>query len=213
MPAQVTLVNATSSATSVKLRAGFAIVSPVVSENNQHPVVSVSAQTPEVSSITSVFPVTDASYILLAFSAYLDTTGLLKFIADISVVTDQSVISVGKNVSDFSIPVDALQNSFVKRPSDSVITTDNFSRIVNWYRQFQETSTVADVPSKNIQLIDPSQDSRYVKSGYVFDGYVAADSYFISEITGLITFYTQTYMAGDYFLEDYVGSSYGPYAG
>jgi hypothetical protein len=212
MQTKVAIVNATSSATSVKLRAGVVVVSPVISESSQHPVVSASAQAATVS-VASVYPVTDASYILLAFSAYLDTTGLLKFIGDVSVVTDATTISVGKIVSDFAVPIDFLQTDFAKNPSDTATVDDTFSRIVSWYRQFQDDATPVDVPSKNMQLVNPVPDSLYVKSGYVFDGYVAADSYFVSQITGLITFYTQTYIAGDYFLEDYVGSSYGPYSG
>jgi hypothetical protein len=81
MPAQLSGNSTIASVAPVKLRAGVATVVPKVG-------------------LTSTYPVTDIAYILLAASAYLDTTGKFKFTADIVSVTDSIVVSLGKIISD-----------------------------------------------------------------------------------------------------------------
>jgi hypothetical protein len=86
---------------------------------------------------------------------------------------------------------------------------DIFIPVLAWSRSFTELQTVDSVPYKGLAIQNPIEAaSRYVVVGYVRDGYVAVDSVFTDDALGVII---QTYVSGDFFAQDYVGTTFGPY--
>jgi hypothetical protein len=153
MPAKITLANPTSSVTSVKLRAGVVVVSPVVSESNQHPIATVSAQL-AAAAVTHVYPVSDISYILLASAAYLDTTGLFKYTTDLVTVVENTAFVVSKIADADSFYLnDATTIAFDQATSDSVTMSDNVVTVLIFIRDFAETISLVDSAAK---LISPA---------------------------------------------------------
>jgi len=153
MPAKITLANPTSSVTSVKLRAGVVVVSPVVSESNQYPVVATSAQI-AAATVAHVYPVSDISYILLASAAYLDTTGLFKYTTDSVTVVENTAFVVSKIADADSFYLDdATTVDFGQTTSDSVTMSDSLVAVLIFIRDFTETISLADSAAK---LISPA---------------------------------------------------------
>lgn len=149
MPAKITLANPTSTVTSVKLRAGVVVVSPVVSESVQYPVADVSAKV-AAASVTHVYPVSNISYILLASAAYLDTTGLFNFNADSFVVVDTTALGVSKTADADSFYLeDATARSTTKAASDSVAMSDSLVTVLIFIRDLTETISLADDLAKS----------------------------------------------------------------
>lgn len=149
MPAKITLANPTSTVTSVKLRAGVVVVSPVVSESVQYPVADVSAKV-AAASVTHVYPVSNISYILLVSAAYLDTTGLFNFNADSFVVVDTAALGVSKAADADSFYLeDATARSTTKATSDSVAMSDSIVAVLIFIRDLTETISLADALAKS----------------------------------------------------------------
>lgn len=148
MPAKITLAKPTSSVTSVKLRAGVVVVSPVVSESNQYPVAAISAEIP-AAAVTHVYPVSNISYILLASSAYLDTTGLFKYTTDSVTVVEEAALDISKAADADSFYLqDTTTRSTTKAPSDTVAMSDSIVAVLVFIRDLTETIVLADEPAK-----------------------------------------------------------------
>jgi len=185
MPAKITLVNPTSSVTSVKLRAGVVVVLPVVSESNQYPVVATSAQI-AAAAITHVYPVSDISYILLASSAYLDTTGLFKYTTDSVTVVENTAFVISKIAdADSFYLADSTETAFDKAASDSVTMSDSVVTVLIFLRDFADTVSLSDSTAK---LISPA----YVETVSTSDANVIAfdsgktDSFSLSDFTAIV---------------------------
>jgi hypothetical protein len=185
MPAKITLANPTSSVTAVKLRAGVVVVSPVVSESNQYPVVATSAQI-AAAAVTHVYPVSDISYILLASSAYLDTTGLFKFTADSVTVVENTAFVVSKIAdADSFYLADSTETAFGKAASDSVTMSDSVVTVTVFIRDFAETISLADSATR---LVSPA----YIETVFTSDAKVLAfsigkaDSFSLSDFTAVV---------------------------
>ena len=185
MPAKITLANPTSSVTSVKLRAGVVVVSPVVSESNQCPVVATSAQI-AAAVVTHVYPVSAISYILLASSAYLDTTGLFKFTADSVTVVENTAFVISKIAdADSFYLVDSIATAFSKATSDSVTMSDSVVTVTVFLRNFADTVSLTDSAAR---LVSPA----YVETVSTSDANVIAfnsgkaDSFSVSDFTAAI---------------------------
>jgi hypothetical protein len=198
MPAKITLVNPASSVSSVKLRAGVVVVSPVVSESNQYPVVNASAQI-AAATVSHVYPVSDISYILLASAAYLDTTGLFKFTADSVTVIENTAFAISKIADADSIYItDSTVADFGKSVPDSVVISDSISTVVVFVRDFTETISLADTATK---LISPA----YVEIVSTTDTNTLSidsnqtDSLSVSDLTAIAysTAYSDTISASD----------------
>jgi hypothetical protein len=165
MPAKITLANPTSSVTSVKLRAGVAIVLPVVSESNQYPVAATSAEIP-AATVTHVYPVSNISYILLASSAYLDTTGRFKLFTDSVVVVDETAFNISKVADADSFYLeDAITSINVgKVISDSVTMLDSIVAVLVFFRGLTETLFTSD---SGVLTIQGYCDITYFATDYV----------------------------------------------
>lgn len=185
MPAKITLVNPTSSVTSVKLRAGVVVVSPVVSESNQYPVVATSAQI-AAAAVTHVYPVSNISYILLASSAYLDTTGLFKYTTDSVTVVENTAFVVSKIAdADSFYLADSTATTLAKAASDSVTMSDSVVTVLIFLRDFADTVSLTDSAAK---LISPA----YVETVSTSDTNVVAfdsgkaDSFSLADSASII---------------------------
>ena len=185
MPAKITLANPTSSVTSVKLRAGVVVVLPVVSESNQYPVVATSAQI-AAAAVTHVYPVSDISYILLASSAYLDTTGLFKYTTDSVTVVENTAFVISKIAdADSFYLADSIATAFNKAASDSVTMSDSVVTVLIFLRDFADTVSLSDSTAK---LISPA----YVETVSTSDANVIAfdsgkaDSFSLSDFTAAV---------------------------
>ena len=165
MPAKITLANPTSSVTSVKLRAGVVIVSPVVSESNQYPVVSTSAQV-AAATVTHTYPVSKISYILLVSSAYLDTTGLFKLFTDSFAITDNTILTPSKVFDTDSVSLDDAINAinFDKATTDSVTMLDSIIAILVFARDIVETIFASD---SGLLVMQDYCDPTYFAGDYV----------------------------------------------
>lgn len=110
------------------------------------------------------------------------------------------VETVGVN-DDSTLTTDKAQN-------DSASLSETFSKTSQFSRTFAEIAEQADLDVWSLTLIDPVGDMRYVDAGYYVPGYAANDSVFSGDsMTGVV----QSFVSGDYFLEDYVGLKFGPY--
>ena len=266
--ARVTVISPAVSASAIRLRVGVAVVAPVVQAAVSFARAETSNITPVVAT-SSVVLASELSYILLAVGAYLDTSGRYRYTADIALVTDASVLYVGKQLADSagvgdiasvgagkvfydsataidsSTIVDGIEYGITKRTNDAVVVPDVYSAalakpfsessavsdtstyllgmvktevvtasdlltaVLVWSRSFLETALLFEQQFKTATLANPIEAAnRYVLAGYVFDGYVAVDSVFTTDALGGII---QSYVSGDYFAENYVGTTFGPY--
>jgi hypothetical protein len=106
-------------------------------------------------------------------------------------VQDDSTFAVDKAINDLAPAVDV------------------FASVLAWSRSFSELQTADSAEYKGVALQNPIEiSSRYVVAGYVRDGYVAVDSVFTDDALGVMI---QSYVSGDFFAEDYVGATFGPY--
>lgn len=156
-----------------------------------------------------------------------------KYVADTALVLDSSTLVDGieygieKRNNETLAVSDLYASTFEKTASETLSVQDDstfavakpinesapavdvFSPVMAWSRSFTELQTVDSVPYKGLVLQNPIEaSSRYVVVGYVRDGYVAVDSVFTDDALGVII---QTYVSGDFFAQDYVGTTFGPY--
>jgi hypothetical protein len=165
MPAKITLANPTPNVTSVKLRAGVAIVLPVVSESNQQPVVSTFAEIP-AAAVTHVYPVSNTAHVLLASSAYLDTTGRFKLFTDSFSISDNTYLTPSKvfDTDSFYLEDAITAINVDKVISDSVTMLDSVVAVLVFFRGLTETLFTSD---SGLLVLQNYCDITYFATDYV----------------------------------------------
>lgn len=140
MAAQITGNSTSATVASVKLRASVSTVVPIVG-------------------VTRVYPVSEVAYILLAVSAYLDTTGRFKYITDIFATADSTALSTNKvaDADTFTLD-DAATASTAKLLADTTALSDSVVTVLIFIRDFSDTASLAD--SKTL-LISPAYSDTF----------------------------------------------------
>jgi hypothetical protein len=143
MAATITGNSTSVTVASVKLRASISTVIPTVG-------------------LTRVYPVSEVAYILLAVSAYLDTTGQFKYLADLFSVTDTTSFSTSKiaDVDTFT-PVDNTALNTAKPLTDTISLNDTVITFLLILRNFTDTATPADAKTL---LISPAYSDTFTTS-------------------------------------------------
>ena len=143
MAAQITGNSTSATVASVKLRASVSTVVPVVG-------------------LTRVYPVADVAYILLAVSAYLDTTGRFKYTTDVFSVADATALNTSKtaDADSFSL-ADSQVFSTDKAVTDTATIGDSVATVLIFIRQFDDTTSLADAKTL---LISPAYSDTFTTS-------------------------------------------------
>lgn len=115
--------------------------------------ISVSTVVPVVG-LTRVYPVAEVAYILLAVSAYLDTTGRFKYTTDVFSVADSASLNTSKTADADAFAVsDSSVLDTGKGLSDSATMGDTVITVLIFIRNFSDTTTPADAKTL---LISPA---------------------------------------------------------
>jgi hypothetical protein len=143
MAATITGNSTSATVASVKLRASVSTVIPIVG-------------------LTRIYPVSEVAYILLAVSAYLDTTGQFKYLTDLFSVTDTTSFSTSKiaDVDTFTT-VDDTTRSTGKGLSDSATIGDSVLTVLIFIRDFTDTTSLADAKTL---LVSPAYSDTFTTS-------------------------------------------------
>ena len=143
MAATITGNSTSATVASVKLRASVSTVIPIVG-------------------LTRIYPVSEVAYILLAVSAYLDTTGQFKYLTDLFSVTDTTSFSTSKiaDVDTFTT-VDDTTRSTGKGLSDSATIGDSVLTVLIFIRDFTGTTSLADAKTL---LVSPAYSDTFTTS-------------------------------------------------
>ena len=143
MAAQITGNSTSASVAPVRLRASVSTVVPLVG-------------------LTKAYPVADVAYILLATSAYLDTTGRFKYTTDIFSVADLAALNTGKIAdADYVSFSDDQVFSTDKGLADTTAISDNFVAVLIFIREFNDTTSASDA---NTLLISPAYSDSVTTS-------------------------------------------------
>lgn len=143
MAAQITGNSTSASVAPVKLRAGISTVVPIAG-------------------VTRVYPVADVAYILLATSAYLDTTGRFKYTTDVFSVADLAALSTNKTADADSIAFsDGQVFSNDKGVADTAVIGDSLVAVLIFIRNFSDTTSTSDA---NTLLISPAYSDSITTS-------------------------------------------------
>lgn len=141
----VTITGNSTSATvaSVKLRASVSTVIPIVG-------------------LTRIYPVSEVAYILLAVSAYLDTTGQFKYLTDLFSVTDTTSFSTSKiaDADSFGLTDDKALNTS-KALADTATMGDTVITVLVFIRNFTDTASPTDAKTL---LISPAYSDTFTTS-------------------------------------------------
>jgi hypothetical protein len=143
MAATITGNSTSATVASVKLRASVSTVVPIVG-------------------LTRIYPVSEVAYILLAVSAYLDTTGQFKYTTDVFSVTDTTSLNTSKiaDVDTFTT-VDNTTQSTGKGLSDSATMGDSVLTVLVFIRDFTDTASPTDAKTL---LISPAYSDTFTTS-------------------------------------------------
>jgi hypothetical protein len=143
MAATITGNSTSATVASVKLRASVSTVIPIVG-------------------LTRIYPVSEVAYILLAVSAYLDTTGQFKYTTDVFSVTDTTSLNTSKiaDVDTFTT-VDDTTRSTGKGLSDSATMGDSVLTVLIFIRDFTDTASPTDAKTL---LISPAYSDTFTTS-------------------------------------------------
>lgn len=161
MGATVTGGTTGASASVVKLRAGVSVVHPVTS-------------------VAYTVAAADVAYILLATSAYLDTTGRFKFIPDFVSMTDGTSLLLSKNAADQIALSDVSTWVFDKGADDTVSFADSLEAVLIFLRDLADSATVNDLAS--LSLNRPFTDAQSVLDSQTNNyGKVLADGVGLNE--------------------------------
>jgi hypothetical protein len=146
MATRVLSVTANASATTVKLRAGVTLTVPLAGVTYTSLASGASVSTP-VAGIAYTYPVSDIAYILLASSAYLDTSGRFRYIAEIVNIFDGVEFTTSKTAGNEYIVVDdgTFSIDFSSLYSDSVSISDTIITVLIFIRNFTDTVAVSDI--------------------------------------------------------------------
>jgi hypothetical protein len=143
MAAQITGNSTSATVASVKLRASVATVVPVVG-------------------LTRVYPVADVAYILLAVSAYLDTTGRFKYTTDVFSVADAASLNTSKTADADAFTLDDAQVfSTDKGIADTATIGDSVLTVLIFIRDFADTASLADAKTL---LVSPAYSDTFTTS-------------------------------------------------
>ena len=211
MAARILSVTANASATSVKLRAGVTSVVPSAGVTYVSPVSGVSAVTP-AAGVVYTYPASEIAYILLASSAYLDTTGRFKYTTEVVSLSDSTQITTGKIVDvDYAVAIDAASLDFaalradtvavgdvlvsvlifIRDVADSVSVSDTLVSVLTFIRSFADTAAIADATSKFVspayfETVTPN-DTRAISTSknIAGDAVSVADAYNLLSNKGL----------------------------
>lgn len=143
MAATITGNSTSATVASVKLRASVSTVIPIVG-------------------LTRIYPVSEVAYILLAVSAYLDTTGQFKYLTDLFSVTDTTSFSTSKiaDVDTFTT-VDDTTRSTSKTLADTATMGDSILTVLVFIRDFTDTASPTDAKTL---LISPAYSDTFTTS-------------------------------------------------
>lgn len=143
MAATITGNSTSATVASVKLRASVSTVIPIVG-------------------LTRIYPVSEVAYILLAVSAYLDTTGQFKYLTDLFSVTDTTSFSTSKiaDVDTFTT-VDDTTRSTSKTLADTATMGDSVLTVLIFIRDFTDTASPTDAKTL---LISPAYSDTFTTS-------------------------------------------------
>jgi hypothetical protein len=143
MAAQITGNSTSATVASVKLRASVSTVVPVVG-------------------LTRVYPVSEVAYILLAVSAYLDTTGRFKYTTDVFSAVDTTAISTSKiaDADSFGL-TDGKALNTSKPLADTATMGDTVITVLIFIRDFADTATPTDAKTL---LISPAYSDTFTTS-------------------------------------------------
>jgi hypothetical protein len=205
---RVTAIDPNVSTSAVKLRVGVQTASPVVSAAVSYARATEYHVDLVVSAVGQVLA-SELDYILLNVGAYLDTSGRYRIITDIALVQDAVVVATGKALADATGVQDDSTFAVGKSIDEPTSVVDDLAAVLAWNRAFADLQPVDSTEYKGVALQNPIEAAnRYVLEGYVYDGYVAVDSVFTDDSLGVMI---QSYVSGDFFAEDYVGVTFGPY--
>jgi hypothetical protein len=164
MAATITGNSTSATVASVKLRASVSTVIPIVG-------------------LTRIYPVSEVAYILLAVSAYLDTTGQFKYTTDLFSVTDTTSFSTSKiaDVDTFTT-VDDTTRSTGKGLSDSATMGDSVLTVLVFIRDFTDTASLADVSTL---LVSPAYSDAITPSDTIAQSFSKAltDSFALNDLS------------------------------
>lgn len=138
MKLNVTTTFSKADTSATKLRAGVTIVAPVVTTQAVSPIAETAYES-LVSAVTCIIPAAEINYILLAVGAYVDESGLYRYITDTVSVSDEINKLFGKSFSDAVSTSDSSTRTVTKPFVDSVSTSDSFSRTINYNRSFSDS--------------------------------------------------------------------------
>lgn len=156
---------------SIRIRASVSVVSPVLG-------------------VVVQLPVSKIDYLELQVGAYLDNSGLYRYIKDLAVLTDSARYSFSKRVFDSAVIVDAPSFSVSKPRSDSVAPSDLFNRVVAYVRSFSEQYGLTDAQQLQVakavsDAVVSSESMSRSFSKALFDGVAMND---LAEMLDGITF-------------------------
>lgn len=143
MAATITGNSTSATVASVKLRASVSTVIPIVG-------------------LTRIYPVSEVAYILLAVSAYLDTTGQFKYLTDLFSVTDTTSFSTSKiaDADSFGLTDDTTRSTS-KALADTATMGDSILTVLVFIRDFTDTASPTDAKTL---LISPAYSDTFTTS-------------------------------------------------
>ena len=143
MAATITGNSTSATVASVKLRASVSTVIPIVG-------------------LTRIYPVSEVAYILLAVSAYLDTTGQFKYTTDVFSVTDTTSLNTSKiaDADSFGLTDDKALNTS-KALADTATMGDTVITVLIFIRDFTDTASPTDAKTL---LISPAYSDTFTTS-------------------------------------------------
>lgn len=216
MATRVLSVTANASTASVKLRAGVTLTVPLAGVMYTSLVSGVSATTP-IAGVAYTYPVSDIAYILLASSAYLDTSGRFKYIAEIVNIFDDVAFTTSKTADNEYIVVDdgTFSIDFSSSYSDSVSVSDTLVTVLVFIRDLTDSVTVSDTLVSVLTFIRSFADtaaitdttSKFVSPAY-FETVTPSDTRAIFTAKNIADYTNNTVTISDaYFLSSDKGAS------
>ena len=112
--------------------------------------------------LTRVYPLANVTYVFLATSAYLDTTGQFKYLNETISFAEATLFNISKTAdADVFTVVDSPILDIGKGLSDSTTIGDSVVTVLIFLRDFTDTVSVADL---NTLLISPAYSDTFTTS-------------------------------------------------
>lgn len=156
MGIQVTTLNPVAGVTSSRPRVSVVVTEPIASVNAALLAAAASSSVAGAT-VTAVVPISRLSYILMASSAQLDTTGRFQFIPDQVFVADVVAKGVSKSVRETFATQDYSTITYNKALADAVTFVENVVRTLTFIRSFADSVAPTDRPA--ISFSRPAADS------------------------------------------------------